>query len=78
LRDRVDYVTRIAPDSLHASQTWLYEAMCIGWPYRTRNPPRAMPIDARAPAALIVAGTGDPSTSVSWAVGLRCAATSVA
>jgi pimeloyl-ACP methyl ester carboxylesterase len=53
-----------------ASQTWVQQAACIGWPTPLNNPPKKLDVKTKEPI-MIVGATGDPSTSYVWAVGMQ-------
>lgn len=59
----------VAPHTQGASQTWTFQAGCVGWPTAVANPPQSM-IVRGAPPILIVNATDDPSTAYPWAVGM--------
>lgn len=52
-----------------ASQTYRYQAQCVGWPVSNINPPKALNVVTENPILLVSSET-DPSTSFVWAVGM--------
>ncbi|PFH60755.1 hypothetical protein XA68_10369 [Ophiocordyceps unilateralis] len=63
----------LTPHTRGLSETLDIQTSCIGWPAPARNPPRRLSRErlARAPPILLVSAFHDPSTSVTWALGLR-------
>lgn len=62
----------LAPHTKGATQSYLYEAGCIGWPAPVKNPPHILnqTAMAKAPPILMVNAIHDPETSYVWAHGL--------
>ncbi|OJJ04810.1 hypothetical protein ASPVEDRAFT_64123 [Aspergillus versicolor CBS 583.65] len=62
----------LAPHTKGATQSYLYEAGCIGWPAPVKNPPHTLnqTAMAKAPPILMVNAFHDPETSYVWAHGL--------
>ncbi|KAF4589870.1 tripeptidyl aminopeptidase [Ophiocordyceps camponoti-floridani] len=63
----------LTPHTRGVSETLDIQTSCMGWPVPVKNPPRRLRREqlAKAPTILLVSGLHDPSTSVTWAVGLR-------
>ncbi|KAL3456014.1 Alpha/Beta hydrolase protein [Aspergillus heterothallicus] len=63
----------IAPHTRGASQSYRYQAACIGWPAPVSNPPHRLNASAmaKAPPMLLVNAIHDPSTSFVWANAMR-------
>ncbi|KAL2824569.1 TAP-like protein-domain-containing protein [Aspergillus pseudoustus] len=59
----------VAPHLQGASQSYRYQASCIGWPAPLANPPHKLNSSAmaKAPPMLMVNAIHDPSTSYVWA-----------
>jgi hypothetical protein len=58
-----------SPLNKGASQSYMLQASCIGWPSPLANPPRKLNVQTQSPI-LIVNALRDPSTSYAWAVGM--------
>lgn len=73
LRYKQQLAEYIAPLTKGASQSYLYQSACIGWPAQVINPPRLLDQVAmnRAPPILMVNAYHDPETSYVWAEGLH-------
>lgn len=56
-----------APHTQGATQSWLIQTRCRGWPVPVENAPRALTAKG-APPILLVNATHDPSTSMQWAL----------
>lgn len=54
-----------APNARDASETYQYQAACIGWPLPVQNPPHRMDIQTNA-TILMVAGEHDSENSFVW------------
>ncbi|KAF2145850.1 uncharacterized protein K452DRAFT_305792 [Aplosporella prunicola CBS 121167] len=63
----------IAPHTWGMSQSYSYQAGCLGWPVPVTNPQHLAnaSMTAKAPPLLMVNSEWDPSTSYIWAEGLR-------
>ncbi|KAI1385698.1 Alpha/Beta hydrolase protein [Hypoxylon trugodes] len=61
------------PRTLGASQSYMYNVQCLGWPAPMRNPQRALNQSSMrlAPPILMVNSEHDPESSYLWAQGLR-------
>ncbi|KAK8129519.1 tripeptidyl aminopeptidase [Apiospora kogelbergensis] len=59
-----------SPLTQGACQFWSIEAQCIGWPAKTTYPPAPIQYKGKTPL-LLVNSLYDPSTSYTWAVGLK-------
>ncbi|KAF2749250.1 hypothetical protein M011DRAFT_330556 [Sporormia fimetaria CBS 119925] len=58
-----------SPLTRGASQSYMLQASCIGWPSPLANPPKKLKVQTQSPI-LIVNSVRDPSTSYAWAVGM--------
>jgi pimeloyl-ACP methyl ester carboxylesterase len=67
MRQRIELGRFLAPHLQGASETWAVN-LCIGWPVRATNPPRAL--DVHGVPALMVHATHDASDPYEWAHGL--------
>ena len=63
----------VAPTTKGASQSYLYQTACLGWPADVVNPPHTLDpaAMAKAPPILMVNALHDPATSYVWAEGVR-------
>ncbi|KAL4945092.1 hypothetical protein BDV06DRAFT_185557 [Aspergillus oleicola] len=63
----------LAPHTQGATQSYLYQSACIGWPIPVGNPPHRLNATAmkKAPPMLLVNALHDPETSYVWANGMR-------
>ena len=73
LRYKQQMATNAAPLTRGASQSYLYQSACLGWPADTVNPQQSLDAAATAklPPILMVNAYHDPETSYVWAEGLR-------
>ena len=71
--NRRNLANATAPHTQGASQSYMYNTQCIGWPVPVKNPQHALNQTAMrlAPPILMVNAYHDPSTSYTWAIGGR-------
>ena len=60
----------IAPHTQGATQSYMYQAQCLGWPAPVQNPPHFANV-RDTPPILMVNSLYDPEASYVWAEGLR-------
>ncbi|UQS21465.1 alpha/beta hydrolase [Amycolatopsis thermalba] len=66
LRRLAEQVREVAPHSWRYSEFWDFASGCLGWPVPAANPPHPEPVRG-APPILVVGGTHDPATPLTWA-----------
>lgn len=62
-------VTNHAPLTHGSSPLWTLQHSCLGWPVAVKNPPKKLDVKTNA-TILVVATTSDPSTGLTWALGM--------
>ncbi|KAL4958182.1 Alpha/Beta hydrolase protein [Aspergillus filifer] len=73
LKYKAQMARYLAPHTQGATQSYLYQSACIGWPIPVGNPPHRLNSTAmnKAPPMLLVNALHDPETSYVWANGMR-------
>jgi pimeloyl-ACP methyl ester carboxylesterase len=61
--------TEYAPLTRGASQTWILQHACLGWPAPIQNPPKKLHVKSNS-TILLTISTADPSTGLPWALGM--------
>jgi pimeloyl-ACP methyl ester carboxylesterase len=69
LRAKQIMVTEYAPLTRGASQSWILQHACLGWPAPIKNPPKKLDVKTSA-TILLSSSTADPSCGLPWALGM--------
>ena len=69
---RYEVARALAPHTQGQTQSYTYQAACIGWPAPVANPQHPLASDIQeAPPILLANAVHDPETSLYWALGLE-------
>ncbi|KAH4070358.1 hypothetical protein HBI75_088190 [Parastagonospora nodorum] len=69
IRAKETQATEYSPLTRGASQSWILQHACLGWPVPIKNPPKKLDVKTKA-TILLANSVADPSCGLPWALGM--------